>query len=208
MLKVALTGGIATGKSYVLERFGRLGVPCLDADRLAHGVTAPGTEASQQIAARFGGDLVDNTGTIDRRKLAAIVFTDASARRDLEAIVHPPVRRAIAAGLRAFELTGSPPFAIVDIPLLYEAGRDKDFDRVIATVCSVPHQIERLLKRGMSEEEARQRIAAQWPAEDKARRADFVIQTDGSFEETDAQVDRVLKALSAQATASSPTRPT
>ena len=109
MLKVALTGGIATGKSYVLNRLRLYGVPCLDADELAHGVMATGTEATQAIAARFGADVLDPSGAVDRRKLAPLVFADASARRELEAIVHPAVYRAIEAGLRAFALIGGSP---------------------------------------------------------------------------------------------------
>ena len=102
MLKVALTGGIATGKSYVLEQFRRRGVPCLDADALAHGVMAPGTEATAAIAARFGaGRARRPTAPSIAGSSAPIVFADAAARRDLEAIVHPAVYRAIAAGLRA-----------------------------------------------------------------------------------------------------------
>src|SRR6185295_992845 len=119
MLRIALTGGIATGKSHVLEQFRKRGIPCLDADALAHGVEAPGTEATTAIAARFGADVLAADGSVNRAKLGPIVFGDPAARRDLEAIVHPAVYRAIAAGLRAFELTGSR-IAIVDIPLLYE----------------------------------------------------------------------------------------
>src|SRR5213076_2171064 len=106
MLRVALTGGIATGKSYVLEQFGRRGVPCLDADLLVHGVTAAGTEATAAIAARFGPDILAADGAVDRAKLGPIVFADPPARRDLEAIVHPAVYRAIAAGFRGFEMIG------------------------------------------------------------------------------------------------------
>src|SRR3954465_2033573 len=135
MLKVALTGGIATGKSYVLDQFRRRGVPCLDADELAHGVEAAGTEATMAIAARFGADVLAADGSVNRAKLGPIVFADASARRELEAIVHPAVYRAIAAGLRGFELLGEYPIAIVDVPLLYESGAEKQFDRVIVTVC-------------------------------------------------------------------------
>ena len=101
--------------------------------QLAHGVTAAGTEATQAIAARFGQEILDEDGAVDRARLGAIVFADESARRELEAIVHPAVYRAITAGLRAFELIEKPPLAIVDIPLLYETGRAADFDRVIAT---------------------------------------------------------------------------
>ncbi len=195
MLKVALTGGIATGKSYVLESFRRLGIPCLDADALAHGVTAPGTEASLAIAERFGSAVLQPDGALDRSRLAAIVFADAAARRELEAIVHPAVRRAIAAGLRAFELVDHAPIAVVDIPLLFETGRQGEFDRVIATVCSPGTQRRRLLARGLSEAEAEQRLAAQLSAQEKAARADVTISTEGTFEETDAQVRSVVQEL-------------
>jgi len=194
MLKVALTGGIATGKSYVLEQFRRRAVPCLDSDALVHGVEAPGTEATAAIAARFG-DVLAPDGSVDRAKLGPIVFADAAARRELEAIVHPAVYRAIAAGVRAFELTGQYPFAVVDVPLLFETGEEKTFDRVIATVCPPALQIARLVARGLSDDAARQRLAAQWPTEKKAARADFVVTTDGSFADTDRQVDEIYRAL-------------
>ena len=195
MLRVALTGGIATGKSHVLEQFRRHGVPCLDADTLAHGVESAGTEATAAIAARFGSDILTAEGAVDREKLGPIVFKDAAARRDLEAIVHPAVYRAVAAGLRAFALVGDYPFAVVDVPLLYETGAEKDFERVIVTACEPATQITRLVKRGLSEEAARQRVAAQWPTNKKTSRADFVVKTDGTFEETNRQVDEIYQLL-------------
>ena len=195
MLKIALTGGIATGKSYVLERFRRRGIPCLDSDALVHGVQAPGTEATAAIAARFGADVLAADGSVDRAKLGPVVFADAAARRDLEAIVHPAVYRAIAAGVRAFELTGQYPFTVVDVPLLFETGAEKTFDRVIVTACPPAVQVARLVERGLTEDAARQRLAAQWPTEQKTRRADFVVITDGSFENTDAQVDEIYRTL-------------
>jgi len=195
MLRVALTGGIATGKSHVLNEFRKRGVPCLDADELAHGVTTAGTEATAQIAERFGGEVLDSSGAVDRHKLGAIVFADSAARRALEEIVHPAVYRAIAAGMRAFELLDRSPFVIVDIPLLYETGHSSDFDRVIATVCPRRVQIERLKERGFSETEAEQRLAAQMSADEKALRADYIIQTDGAIASTNAQVDRILEIL-------------
>jgi dephospho-CoA kinase len=191
MLKIALTGGIATGKSYVLDQCRRRGVACLDADTLAHGVMAAGTEVTQAIAARFGPDILAADGAVDRKKLGLIVFADDQARRDHEAIVHPAVYRAITAGLRAFELIGSP-LAIVDVPLLYETGHQSEFDRVIVTACPVDVQIRRLVGRGLSEADARLRVAAQLPTSDKTSRADFVIRTDGSFEETNRQIDQAL----------------
>jgi len=195
MLKVALTGGIATGKSHVLQRCLARGIPCLDADALAHGTMGPGTEVSLAIAARFGSEVLDSDGAVNRGKLGPLVFADAAARRDLEAIVHPAVYRAITAGLRAFERMGGAEFAVVDVPLLYETGRAGDFDRVIATVCPLEMQIQRLIARGLSEADARQRLAAQMPAAEKAARAHFVIGTDGTLAETDAQLERILRDL-------------
>ena len=198
MLRVALTGGIATGKSYVLQRFRHHGVPCLDADLLAHGVMAAGTEASASIAARFGHVMLGTDGAVDRKKLGPVVFADPAARKDLEAIVHPAVYRAIHTGLRAFDLVGNYPIGIVDIPLLYETGHAADFDKVIVAVCPPAVQLARLAERGMPEAQARQRIAAQWPTEEKTSRADFVVRTDGAFEETDEQVKRIYEMLSAK----------
>jgi len=195
MLKVALTGGIATGKSHVLDRFRELGVPCLDADALAHGVMASGTEATRAIAARFGADILAADGAVDRKKLGRIVFADASARRDLEAIVHPAVYRAISAGMRAFEIIGDAPLAVVDVPLLYETGHAGDFDRVVVTVCPPAMQLARIENRGLSHAAALQRVAAQMPADEKAARADYVITTDGTTENTDAQVEQIWRTL-------------
>jgi dephospho-CoA kinase len=194
MLKVALTGGIATGKSYVLEQFRRRGIPVLDADMLAHGVTAPGTEATAAIAARFG-DVIGDDGGVDRAKLGPIVFADDNARRDLEAIVHPGVYRAITVGLRAFERIGDAPLVVVDVPLLYETDHAADFDRVIVTACPIEVQRERLRMRGLTDIQAAQRLAAQYSTDEKAARADFVIRTDGLLEDTDRQVEEVVRAL-------------
>jgi dephospho-CoA kinase len=194
MLRVALTGGIATGKSFVLAEFRKRGVPCLDADVLARGVIAPGTEATQAIAARFGNVLKDD-GSVDRPKLASIVFGDPAARRDLEAMVHPAVYRAIHAGLRAFELVGGYPIGMVDIPLLYESGHAGEFDKVIVTACPEGLQLARLAERGMPEAEAKQRIAAQWPTKEKAARADFVVNTARSVQDTERQVEEIFREL-------------
>jgi len=196
MLRIALTGGIATGKTHVLDRFRALGIPCLDADELVHGTEAAGTEATAAIAARFGADVLAADGSVNRAKLGPIVFADPAARRDLEAIVHPAVFRAIETGLRGFERTGAYAFAVVDVPLLYETGAEQHYDKVIVTVCPAEMQIERLMARGLTDAAARQRIAAQWPTADKAARADFVIKTDGSFADTDRQVDDIHGALS------------
>jgi dephospho-CoA kinase len=195
MLRVALTGGIATGKSHVLDQLRKRGIPCLDADALAHGVMAAGTEATAAIGARFGAEVLAADGSINRAVLGRIVFADPAARKELEAIVHPAVYRAIAAGLKGFELLGDYPLAVVDIPLLYETGAETQFNRVIVTACPPEMQIARLVTRGMTEAEARQRIEAQWPTARKTAQADFVITTDGTFAETDGQIERVLRSL-------------
>jgi dephospho-CoA kinase len=192
--KVALTGGIATGKSYVLNRCRDRGVPCLDADELAHQATAAGTRATAAIAARFGETVLAADGSIDRRRLGPIVFADPAARQDLERIVHPAVYQALEAAITAVENSGAR-LVMADIPLLFETGAQLRFDRVVVTACPLSMQIARLVQRGLDEAAARQRVAAQWPIEEKAARADFVIRTDGTFEETNQQVDRVLQAL-------------
>ena len=195
MLRVALTGGIATGKSYVLGQLRQHGVPCLDADALARDATAPGTELARAIAERFGRGVIAADGAVARHELGSLVFADEQARRDLEALVHPVVYRAIAAGLRTLELAGDTPLAVVDVPLLYESGHEADFDRVIVTACPVETQITRLVERGLSEREARRRIEAQLSTADKTARADFVIQTDGSLADTDRRVREILENL-------------
>lgn len=193
--RVALTGGIATGKSYVRSRFEELGVPTVDADTLARDAVAPGTEGLTAVVSRFGGDILDWSGALDRRKLGQVVFADPAARRDLEAIIHPFVRSQAEAWFRG--LDGSRHrLAIADIPLLYETGTDNLYDAVIVTACDPEEQVRRIVARDrVSETEARQRIAAQLPIEDKVRRADYVIRTDGTHAETDRQVRDVLGAL-------------
>jgi dephospho-CoA kinase len=199
MRRVALTGGIATGKSYVRAQFEKHGVPTIDADTLSREAVAAGTPGLAAVVARFGSGVLDQAGTLDRHKLASIVFMDPAARRDLEAIVHPAVRRATDAWFDALD-PARYALAVADIPLLYEVGRDKDFDAVIVTAVDPETQVRRVVERdGASETEARQRIAAQLPIDDKVRRADFVIRTDGSFEQTDDQVRAVLEQLQADA---------
>ena len=194
MRKVALTGGIATGKSWVRRRFAHHGIPTIDADTLARAALAPGTPGATRILERFGAAVQSPDGGIDRKALGALVFRDEAARRELEAIVHPAVYDAIAAWYATL-----PPvtFAVADIPLLYETGRESAFDVVVVTACEPEEQVRRLRARdGLSLEEARQRIAAQLPVAEKARRADHVVRTDGTHADTDAQVDAIVAALS------------
>jgi dephospho-CoA kinase len=196
MLEVALTGGIATGKSYCLARFASFGVPVIDADVLARQAVAPGSAALGAVAARFGAAVFLPDGTLDRAALGRIVFSDRAARADLEAIVHPEVYRRIGAWF--VSQPAGTRLAIADIPLLFETGHHHDFDRVIVCVCSPAEQLRRLMARDrLSEADARARIAAQWPIEEKAARGDHVIRTDGTLADTDAQIRVVLDALRA-----------
>jgi dephospho-CoA kinase len=197
VIRVGLTGGIATGKSYCLSRFAALGVPVIDADLLARDAVAPGSPGLALVRARFGPSVMLADGSLDRAALAAIVFSDATARADLESIVHPEVYRRIGewfanqpAGTRV---------AIADIPLLFETGHEHDFDAILVCACDPAEQLRRLVERdGLSEADAQARLAAQWPIGEKAARADYVIRTDGAFDSTDAQVRSVWERLKAE----------
>jgi dephospho-CoA kinase len=199
MLRVALTGGIATGKSYVARRMRAADVPVVDADVLAREVVAPGTPGLAAIAGRFGAGVIGPDGALDRARLADMVFRDPAARSDLEAIVHPAVRAGIERFFQA--LPAGTPVAVADIPLLFETDRAAEYDAVVVAACPPDLQVARVVTRdGTSREQARQRMAAQLPIEDKVRRADYVIDTSGSYADTDAAVDDVLAALRDRAT--------
>jgi dephospho-CoA kinase len=194
MLRAALTGGIATGKSYCLAQFEALGVPVLDADRLARLAVAPGSAGLAAVVERFGSAVLRPDGSLDRSALAAIVFADRVARADLEAIVHPDVYRRIREWF--VRLPPATPVAIADIPLLFETGHEHDFDAVIVCACTPEEQLRRLVTRdGLTGTEAEARLAAQWPIDEKVKRADYVIRTDRTFTETDEQVRGVHDSL-------------
>jgi dephospho-CoA kinase len=196
MLRAALTGGIATGKSHCLARFASLGVPTIDADLLARDAVAPGSPGLAAVTARFGPDVLRADGTLDRPALGALVFADRTARAALEAIIHPEVRRRIRDWF--VSLPPHTSFAIADIPLLFETGQEHDFDRVIVCACDATEQLRRILARnGLSEEAARQRLAAQWPIGEKVARAHHVIRTDGTFADTESQIRAVFETLNA-----------
>ena len=195
MKRVALTGGIATGKSVVRAELERLGVPTIEADMVARDVVAPGTPALAAIVSRFGNDVLDGLRELDRRKLGAIVFANSEARRDLERIVHPAVKSAIDAWLEAMD-RAKHNLAVAVIPLLYETGREHDFDVVVTTACAADEQLRRVMARDkLTEFEARQRITAQLSTEEKVRRADHAIWTDSTHQETKRQVVELLEQL-------------
>jgi len=193
--RIGLTGGIATGKSYVRSRFESLGVPTIDADVLAREAVAPGSEGLTAIVSRFGSAVLDPSGALDRRAMAAIVFADPTARRDLEGIIHPFVRRRADEWFRSLDPLRVP-FAVADIPLLFETGGQGAYDAVVVTACGPEEQVRRIMARDqVTAAEARQRLVAQLPIDDKVRRADYVVRTDGTHEETDRQVREVFTHL-------------
>ena len=187
MYIIGLTGGIATGKSTVAQMLRGLDVPVLDADALAHAVTAPGGAALPSIRQRFG-DAVFIGGVLNRRALGALVFADAQARAALEAIVHPLVFAALAQALEALRGQGAP-LAVVDMPLLFETGYDAQVDAIWVTDVAQDEQVRRVMVRdALTEDEARARVASQWPQAEKRSRAQVCIHTEGTSEKTGAQV--------------------
>lgn len=194
MKLLGLTGGVGMGKSTAARFFQELGAPVVDTDQLARDLTAPGQPALREIAQTFGPAFLTPEGALQRAMLAQLVFSDAAARQKLEAILHPRIRAAWKAEAARWQAAGAP-VAVVVIPLLYETGAEREVDAVACAACSPQTQAARLAARGWSPEHARQRVAAQWPVEQKIQRADFVIWTEGSLAVHRAQVERVLKGL-------------
>jgi dephospho-CoA kinase len=200
MLRVGLTGGLAAGKSTVAGLFRELGAFHIDADVIAHALLAPGGGATREVAARFGEKVVGRDGGIDRKALAAIVFADPRALADLNALVHPKVRAEIARRIADVEsLASASPVALVDAALLVESGIHRDLDALIVVSCSEATQVARAVARGgLTEAEARARVAAQAPLREKLAVADYVINNGGSIEDTARQVRSVWNTLSPQ----------
>ena len=198
MLRVALTGGIGTGKSCVVRLLRDRSVPTVDADQLARAAVQPDQPACAGLRDRFGPGIFAADGTLDRGRLGRIVFADATARAALEALVHPPVRKATDAWFRRCRAWTRARFAVADIPLLFETGRAGAFDRVVVVACEPATQLRRVMARDrLPAAEIRRRIAAQLPIAEKVARADAVVRTDGSFDETARQVASLCRTLSA-----------
>ena len=196
MLRVGLTGGIASGKSSVGRAFADLGCLVIRNDELGHLVLEPGGEAYAQTAAEFGPDILDANGRIDRRKLAGIVFKDAEQLARLNSFVHPPVRARTRQMLDEFASQHPRGIAIVEAAILVETGIWRDYGRLIVAVCGREQQIERAIARGgISRDEVLERLSRQMPLEQKLRYADYVIDTSGTPDETVAQVRVVFDAL-------------
>ncbi len=180
-----LTGGVACGKSTVAGMFAELGARIIDADRLAHELIRSPRPAYHEIVQQFGFEILDSQGEIDRKRLGAVVFRDPEKLRALNAIVHPRVIERTDQLAEAFHLQDPRAVVLVDAALLYEANLTDRFEKIIVAWCRPEQQLERLMaKTGLSREEAERRIAAQMPAEEKRRRADFVIDCSGDLELT------------------------
>ena len=200
MLLVGLTGGIGTGKSTAARMLERRGAVVFDADVLARQAVAPGTPGFDQVVERFGPNVLAPGGGLDREALASIVFSDPAARRDLEGIVHPEVRRMFAEGCE--EYRDSDRVVVFSAPLLVETGMHTAFDLLIVVSAPVATQIERLMRdRGMGERDVQARIAAQLPLEAKAEVADILVDNEGTLEDLERRVERVWRDLDAQARA-------
>lgn len=193
MLRVGLTGGIASGKTHVRRRFSDAGFRTLDLDAVARDVMAPGGTAHDAVADAFGAGILAADGSVDRKALGARVFADPAARRRLEALVHPRIREAEATQLSS----GAPgSVAVVDAALLVETGQHLRFARLVVVFCEPREQLRRLMARdGLSEDGARARLDAQMQPSEKVRFGHFVVDNSGTPAETDAQVDVVTAAL-------------
>ena len=195
MLRLGLTGGIASGKSAVAAMLREMGFAVLDADALAHKLIEPGQAAYAQVIQEFGPSITDSSSRIDRSKLGAIVFADRAKLDRLNAIVHPRVAEVIFSQFEVWRRSGVRDAVFVEAALLVESGIHTKLDGLVVTWCKPEQQVERLLARGLSEAEARRRIVAQLPVEDKLRLASERIDCSGSLEETRRQVEALAAKL-------------
>lgn len=196
---IGLTGGIAAGKSAVAARLRELGAVVLDADALAREVVEPGTPGLAAIIERFGPEVLDTDGALDRPRLGAIVFGDDAARADLNAIVHPEVRRRYDELVAEAFARDRDAIVVYDVPLLAEARAASEFGLVMVVDAPADVRLERLVAlRGMDREQARARIAAQISDEERRAMADVVIDSSGTIEHTMEQVDALWERLVAQ----------
>ncbi|HEX7719923.1 MAG TPA: dephospho-CoA kinase [Woeseiaceae bacterium] len=186
LLRIGLTGGIASGKSTVADMFAAKGIPVIDTDVIAREVVEPGEPALDEIAAMFGPDVIDADGRLRRRRLRELVFADDARRKALEAILHPRIRDTAIA--KADSLGG--PYQIIVVPLLVESPMKKMMDRILVVDCSEEAQLSRLLQRDSeTAEQARRILAAQASRAERLEIADDIVVNDGSLDETSRQVD-------------------
>jgi dephospho-CoA kinase len=197
MLRVGLTGGIASGKTVVAGMLREMGFAVLDADSLAHQLTEPGQPAYDEILREFGASILGPDKRVDRARLAAIVFADSAKLARLNAILHPRVETAVTQQFAEWSRDGARDVAFVEAALLVEAGYLKHLDGLVVTWCRPEQQLERLRARGFTDDDARHRIAAQLPLAEKLRYATEKIDCSGSLEDTRRQVEALAAKLRA-----------
>ncbi len=196
MVKVGLTGSIAVGKSFVCSVLREMGCHVLDADHTARDVVAKGTDGLSEVVSHFGTGILDASGELDRKKLGNIVFADTEKRQLLNSIIHPRVIAAQDEWISTVERSDPDGIAVIDAALMIESGGYKRFDKLIVVWCKPEIQLQRLMSRdGYSETDARQRIAAQMPQEEKKAFADYLIDTSAGFEATRKQVESIVDQL-------------
>ena len=195
MLRLGLTGGIASGKSAVAAMLRELGFSVLDADSLAHKLTEPGEPAYDEVLREFGPSIADAQGRIDRARLAALVFADRTKLDRLNAIVHPRVAEVVYRQFDEWARQGTRDAAFVEAALLVESGIHKHLDGLVVAWCRPEQQLERLIARGLREAEARRRIAAQMPVGEKLLLATEKIDCSGSLAQTRQQVEALAAKL-------------
>jgi dephospho-CoA kinase len=191
LIKVGLTGGIATGKSMTLDQWHQAGAMGIDADVLAHQALAPKTPTWAEVVRTFGTKILNKDGTVNRPKLGKIVFADEKKREALNRIIHPAVERMWMEDLEKLEHKDADGVAVVAIPLLYEVAAETNFDCIVVVGCSEPTQLARLTRKRLSKAHAHARIRAQWPLQMKMDRADFVIWNDGLLEVLHQQAETI-----------------
>ncbi|MGE5488280.1 MAG: dephospho-CoA kinase [bacterium] len=196
MLRVGLTGGLASGKSFVGQVLADLGCFVIKADELGHQAIEPGGEAFEPVVKEFGAGILDAEGKIDRRRLGRKVFSDPERLAKLNALVHPVVIRREEELIAAYAAREPKGIAVVEAAILIEAGSYKRFDRIVLAVCTPEQQIERAMNRdGLTREEVLARLARQMPLEEKRKYAGYVVDTSGPKEETLRQVRQVYESL-------------
>jgi dephospho-CoA kinase len=195
MLKMGLTGGIASGKSAVAAMLREMGFPVLEADVVSHRLMEPGQEAHDEIVREFGTGVAGANGRIDRAKLGSIVFADPAKLAKLNAILHPRVEKTILKTLDEWRQNGVRDVGFVEAALLIEAGIADKLDGLVVAFCRPQQQMERLRERGMSEMEAKRRLAAQMPVAEKMKHASETIDCSGTLEETRTQVRELAARL-------------